>query len=159
VLVTDVKKDSEADKAGLEAGDLIMAVSGQATSSTGQLRNRIAFRNIGETLSLEVLRDGRTLTIEVDVGESAGWASRTEHPLLQNVTLEPNPDGAGVLIQALAPNSMAAANGLRSGDVLLSVNRMRVSSVQDIAQVLEQNEDPVLLQVERGGGVFFLVIH
>jgi serine protease Do/serine protease DegQ len=64
-----------------------------------------------------------------------------------------------VLIQALAPNSMAAANGLRSGDVLLSVNRMRVSSVQDIAQVLEQNEDPVLLQVERGGGVFFLVIH
>jgi len=159
VLVTDVKKDSEADKAGLEAGDLIMSVNGEPTSSTGQLRNRIAFRNIGETLSLEVLRDGKTLTIKVDVGESSDWASRAEHPLLQNVTLEPNPDGPGVLIQALSPDSMAAANGLRAGDILLSVNRKKVSSAQDIAQALEQNEDPVLLQVERGGGVFFLVIH
>ena len=64
-----------------------------------------------------------------------------------------------MLIQALSPDSMAAANGLRAGDILLSVNRKKVSSAQDIAQALEQNEDPVLLQVERGGGVFFLVIH
>jgi Do/DeqQ family serine protease len=159
VLVTDVRKDSEADKAGLEAGDLIMAVNGQATPTTGQLRNSIAFSDIGETLTLKVLRDGRTLMLEVDVGEAADWASTVEHPLLQNVTLQPNPRGPGVQIMALAPDSMAAANGLRTNDILLSVNRIRVSSAEDIAKALQKNQDPVLLQVERGGGVFFLVIH
>nr|WP_067291729.1 Do family serine endopeptidase [Marinobacterium profundum] len=159
VLVTDVKKGSEADKAGLEAGDLIMAVNGQATPSTGQLRNSIAFSDIGETLTLKVLRDGRTLTLEVDVGESADWAIKAEHPLLQNVMLQPNPKGPGVQIKALAPDSMAAANGLRANDVLLSVNRIRVDSAEDIAQALQNSKDPVLLQVERGGGVFYLVIH
>ncbi|ANG63995.1 serine endoprotease DegQ [Marinobacterium aestuarii] len=159
VLVTDVKKDSEADKAGLEAGDLIMAVNGQATPSTGQLRNSIAFSDIGETLILKVLRDGRILMLEVDVGESADWALKAGHPLLQNLTLQPNPQGPGVQIKALAPDSMAAANGLRANDILLSVNRVKVASEQDIAQALQKSDDPVLLQVERGGGVFFLVIH
>ncbi|UTW14486.1 Do family serine endopeptidase [Marinobacterium rhizophilum] len=159
VLVTDVKKGSEADKAGLEAGDLIMDVNGQATPTTGQLRNSIAFSDIGETLTLRVLRDGKTLMLEVDVGESADWASGVEHPLLQNVTLQPNPQGSGVQIKALAPDSMAAANGLRASDVLLSVNRIKVSSTQDIARALQKSQGPVLLQVQRGGGVFFLVIH
>ncbi len=159
VLVTDVKKGSEADRAGLEAGDLIMAVNGQATPSTGQLRNSIAFRDIGETLTLKVLRDGKPLMLKVDVGESADWALKAEHPLLQNLTLQPNPRGPGVQIKALAPDSMAAANGLRANDILLSVNRTRVASAQDVAKALQNRDDPVLLQVERGGGVFFLVIH
>lgn len=159
VLVTDVKKDSEADKAGLQAGDLIMAVNGQPTPTTGQLRNNIAFRDIGETLNLYVLRDGKSLKLKVDVGESADWADRSLVPLLQNVKLEPNPRGPGARIAELAPDSLAAANGLRRNDVLLSVNRVRVSSAEDVARILENNQDPVLLQVERGGGVFYLVLH
>ena len=159
VLVTDVKKDSEADKAGLQAGDLIMAVNGQPTPTTGQLRNNIAFRDIGETLNLDVLRDGKALKLKVDVGESAGAATRSLPPLLQNIRLEPNPQGPGVRITELAPDSLAAANGLRRNDVLLSVNRQPVSSAEDVVRVLENNQDPVLLQVERGGGVFYLVLH
>ena len=159
VLVTDVKKDSEADKAGLQAGDLIMAVNGQPTPTTGQLRNNIAFSDIGETLNLDVLRDGKALKLKVDVGEPADWAVRSLPPLLQNVKLEPNPRGPGVRIAELAPDSLAVANGLRRNDVLLSVNRVRVSSAEDIVRVLEDNQDPVLLQVERGGGVFYLVLH
>ncbi|NVK40396.1 MAG: DegQ family serine endoprotease [Oceanospirillaceae bacterium] len=157
VLVTDVKKDSEADKAGIESGDLITGVNGRATPTTGDLRNSIAFSDIGETVTLTILRDGKERELDVKVGEPVKLAGSEIHPLLKGVELEPNPDG-GVKITGLDSTSGAAASGLRPGDVLLSVNRISVSTVEDVEQALAKDKDQVLLQVQRGRGVFFLVL-
>ncbi|MFC6671743.1 PDZ domain-containing protein [Marinobacterium aestuariivivens] len=157
VLVTDVKKDSEADKAGLQAGDLIIAVNGKPTPTTGELRNSIAFSDIGETVKLRVLRDGDEMDVEVVVGEPQKLAGSGLHPLLKGVTLAPSPEG-GVKIVEMARDSQAAMSGLRPGDILLSVNRVKVSTVEAVEEALSQEQDQVLLQVQRGAGVFFLVL-
>jgi len=157
VLVTDVRKGSEADKAGIESGDLITEVNGRATPTTGELRNSIAFSDIGETVTLTILRDGKERKVDVKVGEPQALAGSEMHPLLKGVELEPNPDG-GVKITAMDRNSGAAASGLRPGDVLLSVNRIEVSTVEDVERALAQDKEQVLLQVQRGRGVFFLVL-
>ena len=157
VLVTDVRKGSEADKAGLQAGDLITAVNGDPTPTTGELRNSIAFSDIGETVTLSLLRDGMEITIKVKVGEPERLAGSDMHPLFKGVTLAPNPEG-GVKIVDMARDSQAAISGLRPGDILLSVNRAGVSTVEDVEQALKREQDQVLLQVQRGAGVFFLVL-
>ncbi|MBV1787697.1 DegQ family serine endoprotease [Marinobacterium sp. D7] len=159
VLVTDVMKDSEAEKAGLKAGDLILEVNGKLTPNSGQLRHRIAFAGVGETVKLTLIRDGKRMDIDVKVGKSATLTSDVRlHKLLDGVTFANSPDGRGVVIAELDPQSTAAAAGLRSNDVILSVNRQRVDSMDDLNQVLARVDDKLLLQVRRGNGVFYLVL-
>nr|WP_067297032.1 DegQ family serine endoprotease [Marinobacterium profundum] len=157
VLVTDIHKGSEAEKAGLQAGDLITAVNGDPTPTTGELRNSIAFSDIGETVTLSLLRDGKEVTVKVKVGEPERPAGSGMHPLLTGVNLAPNAEG-GVKIVEMARDSQAAISGLRPGDILLSVNRIEVATVEDVEQALIQEQDQVLLQVQRGPGVFFVVL-
>jgi Do/DeqQ family serine protease len=64
VLVTSVAKGSPAEKSGLEPGDLIIKVDAKVTKSTGQLRSRIAIKNIGDTVKVTILRDNKSKTIK-----------------------------------------------------------------------------------------------
>lgn len=159
VLVTDVLKGSEAEKAGLKSGDVITAVNGRLTPSSGQLRHRIAFSPIGSTVKLDVIRNGETINVDVKIGKSKSTSSDGSlHKLLEGVTLSNSNDGQGVVITALAPNSTAAAAGLRPNDVILSVNRHAVNSVKEMEKVLSRVDNQLLLQVRRGEGVFYLVL-
>lgn len=159
VLVTDVLQGSEAEKAGLQAGDLILAVDGVATPNTGQLRHRIAFAGVGKSVVLDVIRDGRKISLGVKVGRSAGKSAKGQvHGLLDGVSFADAPDGRGVVITELEPNSRAASAGLRSGDVVLSVNRQRVDSLAQLEKALGRVDDRLLLQIRRGQGVFYLVL-
>lgn len=159
VLVTDVVKDSPADKAGLKAGDLILSVDGRPTPNSGQLRHRIAFTNVGEKVELKLLRDGKPLTLKVKVGVSNTKSGDLHlHRLLDGINLAPSADGRGVEITEVDPQSNPAAAGLRSGDVILSINRQRVDSLDAVNQVLSRVDDKLLLQIRRGQGVFYLVL-
>ncbi|GGB94244.1 serine endoprotease DegQ [Marinobacterium zhoushanense] len=159
VLVTDVIKDSEAEKAGLKAGDLILEVDGKPTPNSGQLRHRIAFTGVGETVRLTLIRESKKMDVDVKVGKSATLTSDVRlHKLLDGVTFANSPDGRGVVIAELDPQSSAAAAGLRSNDVILSVNRQRVDGMDDLNKVLARVDDKLLLQVRRGNGVFYLVL-
>jgi len=159
VLVTDVLKDSEAEKAGLKAGDVIVSVDGAATPNSGQLRHRIAFTGVGKSVELQVIRDGKARDIEVKVGRSEAKSSEGQlHKLLEGVSFEDSPDGRGVVISDLAADSKAAAAGLRPNDVVLSVDRNRVDSVAELRKALSRVDNKLLLQIRRGQGVFYLVL-
>ncbi|KEA62643.1 HtrA protease/chaperone protein [Marinobacterium lacunae] len=159
VLVTDVLKDSEAEKAGLKSGDLILAVDGKATPNSGQLRHRIAFAGVGKTVTLTLIRDGDKMDVDVEIGKSTSRPSDLRlHKMLEGVGFANSPDGRGVVISEIDPQSHAAAAGLRSNDVILSINRERVDNLDDLNNVLSRVDDKLLLQVRRGNGVFYLVL-
>jgi len=159
VLVTDVMKDSEAEKAGLKSGDLILAVDGKPTPNTGQLRHRIAFAGVGNTVRLSLIRDGEKMDVEVKVGKSTARTGDVSlNKLLEGVGFANSPDGRGVVISEIDPRSRAAAAGLRSSDVILGINRKRVDNLEDLNNVLSRVDDKLLLQVRRGNGVFYLVL-
>lgn len=160
VLITGVGEGTEADKAGVKPGDVVIGVDGRDTQSAGQLRNQIGGRNVGDKIKLKLLREGAEKELTVVVGQTEGVAKggNNSHPLLQGVKLEKNPSGRGLVVAALAPNSLAVQAGLHEGDVILGANRVPTDNIKQLQQALARDSEKVLLQVFRDGGNFFLVI-
>ena len=71
VYVVEVTKGSGAETAGVQAGDRVLAVDDTAVSDTSALKNYLKDKNIGDTVSLQVERDGKVLTLEVTLNSSA----------------------------------------------------------------------------------------
>ena len=160
VLVTNVVEDSPAESAGIRSGDIIIEVDGQKTSSTAQLRSRIGIKEIGDKVRLTILRDGDPLELTVKIGTAKTQQAQADTltPLLQGLRLENNPDGDGVRVVAVAPNSAAAYSGLRAGDVIVSANKRKVYDIDSLKAALQQSTTSVLLRVDRNGGSLFIVI-
>ncbi|WP_305909682.1 DegQ family serine endoprotease [Methylomarinum sp. Ch1-1] len=157
VLVTGVIEGGGADKAGLKAGDVIISVDDQMTRSTGRLRSMIAVKAIGDELTLGVIRDGKERKFSVEIQKPKAVAA-SEHALLQGVKLENTPNNEGVIITAIAPNSMAAYSGLRPGDIITGANRKRVSDIDSLRKALSRTDKELLLHINRSGRFFYLII-
>ncbi|TVZ42009.1 serine protease Do/serine protease DegQ [Alteromonadaceae bacterium 2753L.S.0a.02] len=160
VLVTNVLDDSPAAKAGIQSGDVIIEVAGEKTMSTGQLRSQLGMVPVGDKVKLTVVRNGKKKTVTTTVGSPDDMlATSTDlHPLLEGAKFEENAEQSAIEVLSLAPNSVAAYSGLRPGDLITSVNRIRVSNLRDFKKALDRNESSILLHVNRGGGSFYLVI-
>jgi Do/DeqQ family serine protease len=70
VVVVELWRGSPADRAGLEPGDIVIAVDGRAIENAAQLRNALAGAEVGAELRLTVRREGRRLQIAVSVEEA-----------------------------------------------------------------------------------------
>jgi S1-C subfamily serine protease len=68
--VTDVSRNSGADKAGVKPGDVITAVNGEGVSQTSGLVKLIATYQVGNTVTLTIWRGGQTLTVSAKLGEA-----------------------------------------------------------------------------------------
>ncbi len=160
VLVTNVVEDSPAASAGIKSGDIIIEVDGQKTSSTAQLRSRIGTKEIGNKVRLTILRNGDPLQLTVKIGAAKSQQAQADAltPLLQGLRVENNPDGDGVRVVAVAPNSAAAYSGLRVGDVIVGANKRKVYDIESLQAALQHSTTSVLLRVDRNGGSLFIVI-
>ena len=76
----------------------------------------------------------------------------------EGLELSPSPDGHGLVIESVAPDSPAAAAGLAAGDVIVSVNRKDVATLDEFKSAMDAGEGPVLLFVEREGSGHFVLI-
>lgn len=159
VLITGVSEDSPAEKAGLKDGDIIIAVDGEKTASAGQLRSQIGIHQIGDKVKISVIRDEDNKNFTVVVGEAQDLTQidRRLHRLLDGSRFEDNP-GGGVLVAALAPNSVAAYSGLRIGDIIVGANRQHVTTIKEFSQALKQSNSSILLRVSRAGRTFYVTL-
>lgn len=166
-IVTNVEDGSPAQSKGLKAGDIIVAVDGQAVRNSTDLRNRIGLVPKGETVRLEVVRDGKPLAITLEVGQVkvaelpgdkalpkfAGAVFRDiapDHPLAK--TLD------GVLVANVEPGSPAWQFGLRENDAIVAVNRTPVQSLDAFIKRVKQANRVVALNIVRDGSEFFVVV-
>jgi hypothetical protein len=78
-LINEVMEDSPAEKAGLEAGDVIVEMDGDKVGDVDDVREAIQDKEDGETVAVTVLRDGRESTIDVEVEESNTWSGVGDH--------------------------------------------------------------------------------
>ena len=87
------------------------------------------------------------MTLQADDGTQT--ASKTELPALDGATLS-NYDAKGVKgveISKVQPNSMAAQRGLKSGDIIIGINRQPIESTQDLRKVLDEKPSAVALNI------------
>ncbi|HMW47578.1 MAG TPA: DegQ family serine endoprotease [Cellvibrionaceae bacterium] len=160
VLITGVAEGSEAEKAGLQPGDLVTSIDGKEVASAAALRNQIGIRSVGDKIKLQLLREGKEKELAVVVGKSQGLEAKSSgmHQLLSGIKFEKNPAGRGLIITKIAPNAPAAQSGLEPGDVIVSANRQAVDSVKQLEQAIGRDSEKILLQINREGGSFFVVI-
>ena len=165
-LVARVVPDSPAEKAGIKAEDIIVEVNGKEIRNFNQLRNEIGLLRVGEKVKLVVLRDDRRKRITASIGEDELTAAAGDrvHPRLEGASLGPiegeHPLAGkveGVLVQNVEQRSPAARSGLRPRDVITSVNRVAIGSVEDFRRAAD-GAAQLLLHVRRGNGALFLVI-
>jgi serine protease Do len=158
-LVEDVTAGSPAERAGVRPYDVVVSLEGRAILHEDDLIRRVATMTPGATVTLEIVRDGRTQPVSVKLAErparqtsrpaaspevSAG-ARPDQSPLLGLTVRELDRSTAtrldlprrtqGVFITRVEPLSTAFDADIRRGTVLLEINRQPVSSVEDYSRI------------------------
>ena len=167
-LVSRVESRSPAQTAGLQAGDVIVAVGGSKVESSRDLRNSIGLVRVGDEIEIDVQRDQRRIRFNVRVGgpETDVLVGAVDvPPALQGAMLRDLEQGdpaygriEGVTAAEVGPGSPAARNGIRPGDVIVAVNRRRVRNVRELESAFEQAGQVLALNIVRGNGQLFIVI-
>jgi serine protease Do len=177
VLITDVQDDTPASKAGVKSQDVLVKLDGIDLQDTQDLRNRIAQTIPGTTVVLDIVRDGKPVELKVKIGEQpadfgiAAQGSSDQNPLspFGLVVQELTADLAeqlgykgrqGLVISEVEPGSAAAEIGLKSGFLIEEVQKVRVTSLEELRQVMEQSgaSERVLLRVRVGQNSRYVVL-
>lgn len=187
-VVTDVSPSGPGEKAGLKSGDVITAINGAKVQDSNELTLAVTQHAPGETVSLDVYRNGQPQKVGVTLGQrpsGLAWAEGkqgngeneggeenqqngnssargiTVQPLTPDLAQQVNvpPTTKGVIVTDVDQGSAAAESGIGQGDVITGVDRKPVATVQDFTRVMNQAQGRnVLVTVNHGGFTRFLVV-
>ena len=176
--VTEIIPDSPAEEVGLEEGDVIVNVDGRAVYGPQGLGERIRSHEPGETVDVEIERDGKLRTLEVELANRreshgfslfaprawsgfGGFGGAGERPRLGVQLVGTTPElrehlggrsEAGVLVGKVMKGMPAEMAGIRVGDLIEAVNGTTIEDVEDLIRALEDHEEGELrLDVIREG--------
>ena len=170
-LVVAVSRGGPAAKAGVEPGDVIVEINGKPVGSNDELVRLVMALKPGTTVPMKVLRDRKPLTLNITVDElnleaesgraaggregsgadeTAGFGMSLGTLTAERARQLGVPAGTtGALVMEVDPSGSAARGGVQRGDVILEVNRKRVSSAAEAVREL---------QSVRSGGIAMLLV-
>ena len=172
-LVGHVFEGDPADKAGIKTGDIIMEIAGKRIQDSHELMRVIAALAVGEKITVKILREGKEKTLSTTVGERKdeneiarkGKTREYYGMAVQEIT----PDMAkhlglsekgGVIISQVRDGSPADDAGLKIQDIILQINKVRISSMKDFQSEIkkESQEGTILMLIKRGEMSFFVTL-
>lgn len=174
-LVAAVEKGAPADKAGLDAGDVILKFDGKAINASSDLPRIVGATKPGKTSSVEVLRKGSVKTLSVTVGEAP---TEKDEVVSQNKgAAKPEFNRLGLLLRELNPQQKkklngkngllvndaqgaAAQAGIRRGDVVLGLNNTEIQSLEQFNKQLAgiANGKTVAVLIQREDSTLYVPI-
>lgn len=178
-IITDLMSKGSAGKAGLRRGDVVVRFDNKEVFDSGRLRNLIATAPIGSRHRLEVIRDGKPISLDLVIQEAPRERVRRTvpgvrpeemgHPLsgllvdevttalVRQLGLD---SPAGVVVADVEEGSLAEAAGLLPGDVILELNRQPVANLEAYRQLVEpiKPRDLTLLLINRQGTVLYVPV-
>ena len=174
VLVTQVFSDQPAEKAGVKAKDVIVAVDGKPVSTGRELSAAVAGLPVGKEVPVKLIREGKEFSVKVRIaerkeGEAAASEAGPDSTDLGIRATDLTPETArrfgieegekGALIAAIQPGSKAEQAGLRQGDIVKEVNRTPVQTVAEWRAALGKVKSGETLQllVKRGAAGFIVI--
>jgi Do/DeqQ family serine protease len=178
VVVTQIEDGTPAAKSDLALADIIVAVDGVPVKTPRELQRQILRKEIGQKVTLNVVRDEKPIQIVLQTGEMPGQLQQASHER----RIKPEVEGAfgltvqtltkdlaerlklemteGVVVTDVADGSAAQREGLQRGDVITAVDRTVTRSAEDFKSAIAK-ADPgkgVLLYVHRGRASVFVVL-
>lgn len=182
-LVANVNDDTPAARAGIKTGDVVTAVGNEAVKTPKDLSRLVADLSPGDKRALTLWRDGKSIDVNVTIGgnddskqaandNGDGKVQPSSQPSLgvglANLTPDLRqqlnlPRGAeGAVVASVNPDKPAAAAGIQTGDIIVSVNDQPVHNAHDVqnavAQAGKAGRKSVLLLIERGGDKTFVAV-
>ena len=182
VLITRIDPKGPASKADFEIGDLVLTFDGKAVDGVRGLSRVVAETEIGKTVDVEIVRDGRQKTVKVELGELESNApEEKETPVVTESSLTDNPMGVdftelndtdrrrygivsdtkGVMIRSVSPNGPSFGK-LQKGDVVIEMAFKSVTSPTEALVAMDTAaktpDTPLLVRIYRGGQTMFFPI-
>ncbi len=174
-LIAEVMVDSPAEQAGLRSGDIVLEFEGESVELSSDLPPMVGRTPVGESATLEVLREGRRIDLDVVIGrlpednELAGATPQSsgpsEGPL--GMIVEPLPADlmsslgidAGVLVTNVSKGPALEA-GVRPDDVITELDRSAITSVEEFRQAVADLPEgkAVSMRIVRQGRATYLVM-
>ena len=169
-LVGSVQKGSPAEKAGIEAGDVIVGFNGKPIERSSDLPYQVAATKPGSTAKLEVWRDGKTRTLNVEIGTreapktlaqaddegvSKGKLGVSVRPLTPEEKKSGNVE-RGVIVEQVG--GAAAKAGVQAGDVIVSVNRKPINTPEELKSAIDKAGKTVALLIRRDDAQIFVPV-
>src|SRR5262245_19907641 len=159
-LVASVETGGPADKAGIKAGDVLLAVNGKAVDRSAELPPLVAAVKPGTKANFDVWRDGAKRTIAVAVGElkpdQVARASSEQREDGGKLGLALRQGEQGLVVEnASGP---AARAGIQRGDVVVAVNGKQVKSAEELRSAAAKAKGNVAVLVKRGDQSIFVPI-
>ena len=142
-----------ADPAGLLRGDVVLAVDGRPVQGRADLNAYLASRSPGDPVTVEALREGRT--VSVPIATATVPEAAVDHTLVAvlGMRIGDAPAG-GVALDAVRRDGAAALRGLRTGDVVLAVNGAPTRDADALREAVRQarsaHRTAALFTVRRG---------
>ena len=173
VLISDIQKESPAEKAGFERGDIIIMYDNNQITDLNQLRNIVAQTSVGKKVEVKVLRGSKEKALTVTIEEQpadlfAGGLSPVGNDLgitAQELTKEladslGYEDENGVVVSSVEPDSAAAQSDIKEGDLIKEVNRKKINNLNEFKQAIKKTdkESDILLLVRREKFTQFVII-
>ncbi|MFN7572537.1 MAG: Do family serine endopeptidase [Betaproteobacteria bacterium] len=176
-LVSSVERDSPAEKAGVEAGDVILRFDGKPIETSVELPRVVGATKPGTKSTMQVWRKGKTIDLQVTVAETQAdrQPTRRGEPPAKPQNGGPNALGLTVsdvpaerlkelrlraAVQVDAVEGAAAAAGLRQGDLIVAVNNVEVQNTKqfnDFVGKLDPKK-PATLLIRRGDQSTFVIV-
>lgn len=170
-IVADVTEESPALAAGVKQGDTILKIDGKDVTDSRDLSRKVAGIKPGDAVPLTVVRDGKTMDLEVKIGtmpdepkmasNDGKEDSADKSVSLANLGLKvaPAQDGPGVTVTEVEPGSAAAERGLKAGDTILEVAGTEVNAPSDVRTALKGiDKKKVLMLVKTEDGQRFIAL-
>lgn len=161
VLISKVTKDSPAEKAGMEAGDVVIKFNEKEVVNAASFRNMVSMVDPGKSVKMLVDRRGEKITLTVKIGSLSEQISDSSGSYGFSVTENDNEyktDRNGVIVSSVKAGSAAESAGLKEGMVISEVNRMEVNSVEQFKHALNKNKERVLLLIHSQYGSQYIVL-
>lgn len=172
-LVSGVSSDSPADDVGIKRGDVILEFNGEKIDDTEDFPRAVARTRPGTDVKIKALRDGSVKSFSVKLGALPSKDSNTEEgqnsesklgltveKLTSDIANRLRIDEGGVIITKVDSGSLADESGFRSGDVILEINRKRITTQEDyknVANSLQEGQTALFL-VKRGEVTLYIAL-
>jgi serine protease Do/serine protease DegQ len=163
-LIAAVVKGSPAELAGLKAGDVAIELDGKPLKSMSDLRNRIGMMTLGTAVNVTVIRSGSKKDFKITIGKppkETVVAKAEDRPALQGATFsntEATDKVKGVRVTNVERNSPAFQSNLRTGDIIVSVNRKEIANVDEFTTAMKDSTRQTALFIKRGGEDLLVIV-
>ncbi len=167
VVIVQVQDGSMAAAAGLQPGDVVTEFNGHKIRRDADLRNAIGVLPVGEAIRLKIIRNGREMTVDTQVGRTivaqihAGSLNERLTGAMFSDIGENSPlfgRANGILITEVKRASPAWRYGLRPGDLVVGANRMATRNLDELKTAVVKSGQALMLKIRRGNGSVFILI-